>query len=204
MIASGGVASICDIERLKAHEHFNIDGVIVGQALYTGNLDLRAAVALGHEPLRRRSAGVVPYRLGAHGPEFLLIFNLFFDQWQFPRGGVEHNESDNELDIVCATREFQEETGLSVRQLYEECRVELHYTTTIRDYAIDRTVIYYLAEVDAGEVSLSDENHCEAIWVDANDAWELLTETSPEQLPALDAAIGFLQGLPHRTTRLQS
>ena len=87
VIASGGVAGIKDIELLKAHEHYNIDGVIVGQALYTGNLDLRRAVEVGHEPLRRRSAGIIPYRNTEHGPEFLLLFNLFFEQWQFPRGG---------------------------------------------------------------------------------------------------------------------
>ena len=40
VIASGGVAGMQDVELLKAHEHFNIGGVIVGQALYTGNLDL--------------------------------------------------------------------------------------------------------------------------------------------------------------------
>ncbi|MCC6456483.1 MAG: NUDIX domain-containing protein [Caldilineaceae bacterium] len=194
VIASGGVAGINDIERLKAHEHFNIDGVIVGQALYTGNLDLRRAVEVGHEPLRRRSAGIVPYRRTEKGPEFLLLFNLFFEQWQFPRGGVRSNESD----LACARRELQEETGLSIEQLHEECRVELHYTATIRHYAIERTVIYYLAEVDSGELCLGHEDHCEARWVDAQEAWELLTETGPEQLPALDAAVGFLQRLPQR------
>jgi 8-oxo-dGTP pyrophosphatase MutT (NUDIX family) len=194
VIASGGVAGLNDIALLKAHEHFNIDGVIVGQALYTGNLDLRRAVEVGHEPLRRRSAGIVPYRRGEKGPEFLMLFNLFFEQWQFPRGGVRPNESD----LVCARRELQEETGLTIQQLHEECRVELHYTATIRHYSIERTVIYYLAEVDSGELSLGHEDHCEARWVDAQEAWELLTETGPEQLPALDAAVGFLQRLPQR------
>lgn len=194
VIASGGVAGIKDIELLKAHEHYNIDGVIVGQALYTGNLDLARAVEVGHEPLRRRSAGIVPYRRGETGPEFLLLFNLFFEQWQFPRGGVR----DGESDLQCAQREFHEETGLQIRQLHEECRVELHYTAMIRSYAIDRTVVYYLAEVDGGEIHLGDEDHCEVRWVNSQEAWELLTETGPEQLPALDAAVGFLQGLPQR------
>jgi phosphoribosylformimino-5-aminoimidazole carboxamide ribotide isomerase len=77
VIASGGVAGIKDIELLKEHEHYNIDGVVVGQALYTGNLDLRQAVELGHQPLRRRSAGIIPYRNTERGQEFLLLFNLF-------------------------------------------------------------------------------------------------------------------------------
>lgn len=192
VIASGGVAGIQDIEKLKAHEHYNIDGVIVGQALYTGNLDLRRAVELGHEPLRRRSAGIIPYRKTVHGPEFLLLFNLFFEQWQFPRGGV----CPDETDVACAKREFMEETGLAILQMHEDCRVELNYTANIRDYEIERTVVYYLAEVAQGEISFGDEDHCEATWVAAQEAWELLTETGPEQLPALDAAVGYLQGAP--------
>ena len=194
VIASGGVAGIRDIELLKAHEHYNIEGVIVGQALYTGNLDLPQAIAIGNQPLRRRSAGIVPYRHTEHGLEFLLLFNLFFDQWQFPRGGVENGESD----LQCARREFEEETGLTLQQLHDDCRMEMRYTATIRNYAIERTLVYYLAEVSGDEVRLGHENHCEARWVGYQEAWELLTETGPEQLPALDRAAAYLQGLPQR------
>lgn len=195
VIASGGVAGIKDIELLKAHEHYNIDGVIVGQALYTGNLDLREAIEVGHRPLRRRSAGIIPYRNTEHGPEFLLLFNTFFEQWQFPRGGVRPEETD----IECARRELVEETALDIRQFHEDCRVELNYTANIRDYKIERTVIYYLAEVASGQIFFGDEDHCEATWVGPQEAWELLTETGPEQLPALDAAVAYLQSLPQKS-----
>ena len=47
VIASGGVGSLRDIEELLAHEAAGIDGVIVGRALYTGAVDLAAALALG-------------------------------------------------------------------------------------------------------------------------------------------------------------
>jgi phosphoribosylformimino-5-aminoimidazole carboxamide ribotide isomerase len=57
VIASGGVADLEDIRRLKRYEHYNIQGVITGQAIYTGALNLADAIAIGHEPLRRRSAG---------------------------------------------------------------------------------------------------------------------------------------------------
>ena len=195
VIASGGVAGIGDIEMLKAHEHFNIGGVIVGQALYTGNLDLTRAIALGHERLRRRSAGLVPYRMGGNGVEYLLLFNSYFEQWQFPRGGV-HN---GEHDLACARREFQEESGLQIVRVHDDCRSELHYESHIRNYEIDRTIVYYLAEVGAGDIRLSNEDHCEARWVNAQEAWDLLTETSPEQLPALDAAAAYLSDLHART-----
>ncbi len=188
VIASGGVASIDDIRLLKQHEHFDIDGVITGQAIYTGALDLAEAVAVGREPLTRRSAGIVPYRMTPTGPEFLLLFNLYFEQWQFPRGGVKHHESD----FGCALREFKEETSLDLNEIHEDCRTELHYIATIRHYEIERTIVYYLAETKSGEVRLGQEDHCEVRWENARNTWELLTETSPEQLPALDAALKFL------------
>lgn len=189
VIASGGVAGIEDIERLKRFEQYNIEGVITGQAIYTGALDLRTAIAVGKRALKRRSAGIVPYRRTEEGPEFLLLYNLFFEQWQFPRGGVEPDEND----LEAAQREFTEETGLPIRRLHEECRTVLEYVAVIRDYEIYRTVVYYLAEINGGEIRFGDENHCEARWQSYADAWELLTETSPEQLPALDAAMEYLR-----------
>lgn len=47
VIASGGVASVRDIEDLKARERDGIDGVIIGQALYTGAVKLREAIDAG-------------------------------------------------------------------------------------------------------------------------------------------------------------
>lgn len=44
VIASGGVRSLDDIQRLKRHEDAGIAGVICGRALYEGQLDLAAAI----------------------------------------------------------------------------------------------------------------------------------------------------------------
>ena len=46
VVASGGVASLDDLERLKEHAAAGIAGVICGRALYDGRLDLREALAL--------------------------------------------------------------------------------------------------------------------------------------------------------------
>lgn len=45
VIASGGVSSLDDIIALAALEDRGVQGVIVGRALYTGDVDLREAVA---------------------------------------------------------------------------------------------------------------------------------------------------------------
>jgi 8-oxo-dGTP pyrophosphatase MutT (NUDIX family) len=128
-------------------------------------------------------------RQGEEGPEFLLLYNLFYEQWQFPRGAVLKGETER----ACALREFYDATGLKVSKVYEDCRTELHYTVVIRDYDLERTIVYFLAEVEPGEVRLGNENHGEARWVSAQETWEFLTETSPEQLPAFDTALAYWQ-----------
>jgi phosphoribosylformimino-5-aminoimidazole carboxamide ribotide isomerase len=46
IIASGGVSSLDDLRRLKEAEASGVEGVIIGQALYIGALDLREAIEL--------------------------------------------------------------------------------------------------------------------------------------------------------------
>jgi len=189
VIASGGVANIDDIRALKRHEHFNIEGAITGQAIYTGSLDLAEAIAVGNEPLRRTSAGLLPYRNTADGVRVLLLWNTFFEQWQFPRGGKQ--EGENEL--VCAQRKFAEETGLPVLRVHENIRSNLRYVARIRNHDIERTIIYFLAEAGPGATRLGQDDHSEHRWVSLDDARLLLMDTSPEQLPALDAAEAYFR-----------
>lgn len=47
VIASGGVASLEDIERLRPYEADGIHGLIIGRALYTGAVELAEAIRLG-------------------------------------------------------------------------------------------------------------------------------------------------------------
>ena len=46
VIASGGVASLADIEALKREEGSGIEGVVVGRALYEKKIDLRRALEI--------------------------------------------------------------------------------------------------------------------------------------------------------------
>ena len=46
VIASGGLASIADVEALLRPEHAMLEGAITGRALYDGRLDAKAALAL--------------------------------------------------------------------------------------------------------------------------------------------------------------
>jgi phosphoribosylformimino-5-aminoimidazole carboxamide ribotide isomerase len=42
IIASGGVASAQDIDKLRSLNHANIKGCIIGKAFYEGKIDLKA------------------------------------------------------------------------------------------------------------------------------------------------------------------
>jgi phosphoribosylformimino-5-aminoimidazole carboxamide ribotide isomerase len=50
VIASGGVASLADVQQLSAQVEAGIEGVIIGQALYTGAVSLLAAIQSAQEP----------------------------------------------------------------------------------------------------------------------------------------------------------
>ncbi len=54
VIASGGVGSLADIEALMAAGESNIEGVVVGRALYDGRIDPGQALAMASGGLSRR------------------------------------------------------------------------------------------------------------------------------------------------------
>ena len=50
IVASGGVASLSHITRLI---ETGVEGVVVGRAIYTGDLNLREAITLSHSHIQR-------------------------------------------------------------------------------------------------------------------------------------------------------
>lgn len=58
IIASGGVASLDDVARLKAQEMAGIEGVVIGQALYTGALSLPEVLQVAAADTDGRRSGV--------------------------------------------------------------------------------------------------------------------------------------------------
>ena len=54
VIASGGVSSLDDLRRLKEAEGSGVEGVIIGQALYSGALELRDAMEIARGGAKSR------------------------------------------------------------------------------------------------------------------------------------------------------
>ena len=49
VIASGGISSLEDIKKLKDIKSKNLEGVIIGKALYEGRIDLKEAIKTGKQ-----------------------------------------------------------------------------------------------------------------------------------------------------------
>jgi phosphoribosylformimino-5-aminoimidazole carboxamide ribotide isomerase len=49
VIATGGISGIKDVEHLLAMEKYGVSGMIIGKAMYTGRIDLKAAIRLAKE-----------------------------------------------------------------------------------------------------------------------------------------------------------
>jgi phosphoribosylformimino-5-aminoimidazole carboxamide ribotide isomerase len=45
VIASGGVSSIADLRHLRDLNHWRLDGIIIGKALYEGLIQIEEALA---------------------------------------------------------------------------------------------------------------------------------------------------------------
>jgi phosphoribosylformimino-5-aminoimidazole carboxamide ribotide isomerase len=57
VIASGGVASLDDVRDLQVVASSGIAGVVIGKALYTGDVDLAEAIAVADQGAPGESAG---------------------------------------------------------------------------------------------------------------------------------------------------
>ena len=59
--------------------------------------------------LFRKSCGVLPYREGENGREYLIVYQQYSQSWSLPKGHMEAGETE----VQTALRELQEEAGLT-------------------------------------------------------------------------------------------
>ncbi len=192
VIASGGVRSLRDIQALKSYEHWGIEGLITGQAIYSGALNLAEAIELAKGPVRHTSAVVIPYRRRRRSVSFLLLHSSLWNRWHFPRCSVPFGESEWEM----AARRLREQTGLDVVRRHPDFRYETHRSTQRQAYTVERRWVYFLAEVSEGPVRVpkrsEDNERITYRWVDMGEARELLMMNNRDLLPALEAAFKTL------------
>jgi len=115
------------------------------------------------------SAGVILYRQGEQGREYLLLQHRE-GHWGFPKGHIEREEDLHEA----ACRELREETGLSAVELVSGFQGLIEYEIERDGRPVHKRVIYFLGRTDQEEIKLSRE-HLAFQWLDFQTALERLT-----------------------------
>lgn len=120
---------------------------------------MRADISYGFIPLIKKSE-----------EWHVLIVKHRTNYWGFVKGHAEPGESPLET----AERELYEETGLKVSKLLYEGTLIDHYQFDWHGERIDKTVVYYLAEVQ-GELILQAQEIVDAKWVPLTEAENQVT-----------------------------
>lgn len=117
-----------------------------------------------------KSAGVIVFRRGKSGPEYLLLQNSSKFYWDFAKGNIEQGESDE----VAALRELEEESGLKRIEIIPGFKETINYFYRFKGEPTDKTVVLFLGEEKNQEdVKLSWE-HSKFEWVPFGDAKSML------------------------------
>jgi 8-oxo-(d)GTP phosphatase len=127
----------------------------------------------------RAAGGVVRRRLPDGGLEVVLIHRPAYDDWSFPKGKLEAEETEADA----AVREVEEETGL-------RCTLdrELGIITYVDNRGRQKTVRYWEMVVDDGARPRADNEVDEARWVLVEEADHLLSY--PHDRDVLARALG--------------
>jgi 8-oxo-dGTP pyrophosphatase MutT (NUDIX family) len=119
--------------------------------------------------IEETSAGIVLFRKENEKNMFLLL-HYPSGHWDFVKGKMERGESTHET----ATRETQEETGITDIKYLENFEEWIEYNFQYQGELVQKKVVFFLAETKTEEIIISHE-HSGFIWTDYNSAMEKTT-----------------------------
>jgi 8-oxo-dGTP pyrophosphatase MutT (NUDIX family) len=119
--------------------------------------------------IEETSAGIVLFRKENEKNMFLLL-HYPSGHWDFVKGKMEKGESTHET----ATRETQEETGITDIKYLENFEEWIEYNFQYQGELVQKKVVFFLAETKTEEIIISHE-HSGFIWTDYNSAMEKTT-----------------------------
>jgi 8-oxo-dGTP pyrophosphatase MutT (NUDIX family) len=118
--------------------------------------------------LREKSCGAVVFLKNSEVKYLLLHYEA--GHWDFVKGNVEPNESEQETVI----RELREETGITDARFIEDFKEKIDYFYRRQGVTIHKEVIFFLMETHTETVTISFE-HVGYIWLNYQQAKEKLT-----------------------------
>src|SRR3989338_7457745 len=130
------------------------------------------------------SAGCLLYK--KDDPVKYLLLHYEADHWDFPKGHVEANESNEQA----ALREVKEETGIEDANLIPGFKESISYYYKQQSQTIFKEVVFFLAESPSDKVTLSSE-HIGFAWHSFDNAMKKLTYKNAKDV--LEKADNFLK-----------
>ena len=116
------------------------------------------------------SFGIIPIRREGDSWQVFLIHQFSRignnSYWVFPKGHRDEGESPEEA----AERELMEETGMKTVRLIKEPTFSLAYNFIFDGVKIEKTVTFFLSEVDDSNLILQEEEVKEAGWFSLENA----------------------------------
>ncbi|MBD3156509.1 NUDIX domain-containing protein [Candidatus Peregrinibacteria bacterium] len=120
--------------------------------------------------MHEKSCGLVVYHKNLHGEIVFLLLHYPEGHWEFPKGHVESDENEKQT----ALREVQEETGIQKVHFVDGFKETIEYRFTRKATVINKVVTFFLARVDAMNISLSHE-HKAYKWLPFDEAIKTVT-----------------------------
>lgn len=135
-----------------------------------------------------KSAGAVIFRKDKE----IMYLSLHYEakHWDFPKGNVEANETDQET----VKREVEEETGIKDIKIVRGFKEKIHYFYKLKNELMSKDVVFYLAKTKTKQIKLSFE-HIGSIWLPYDKAIKKLTYKNAKEI--LKKANEFLK--THKT-----
>ena len=119
--------------------------------------------------IEETSAGIVLFRKENSKNMFLLL-HYPSGHWDFVKGKMEKGETTHQT----ATRETEEETGITDIKYLENFEEWIKYNFQYQGELVQKKVVFFLAETKTEEIKISHE-HSGFIWTDYNSAMEKTT-----------------------------
>ena len=133
--------------------------------------------------INQKSCGAIIFIKDEEIEYLLLEYGL--GHWDFPRGLIEENETEQET----AVREIKEETGIAKIKFIPNFREKIHFFYKKDNVLISKEVIYLLAKSETKEIKLSFE-HTNYKWLNYKEAVKGLTfKTSKNALKKADETL---------------